>query len=111
MKAFISRPWQILLPQNTIGTTDGPGDLSPRLRRLARRGVVPLEKDLEVPVVQPATGRIAVVVAVVDKTLRHSLFIRRIQNPLKGRIMGNGYVDCDGHVMERVDEIVEESAK
>jgi hypothetical protein len=28
-----------------------------------------------------AVGRIAVVAAVVDKTLRHSLFIRRIQNP------------------------------
>jgi hypothetical protein len=41
-----------------------------------------VEEDLEVPVVQPATGRIAVVAAVVDKTLRHSLFIRRIQNPL-----------------------------
>jgi len=25
--------------------------------------------------------------------------------------MGNGYGDCDGHVMERIDEIVEESAK
>jgi hypothetical protein len=28
-----------------------------------------------------AVGRIAVVTAVVDKTLRYSLFIRRIQNP------------------------------
>jgi hypothetical protein len=43
--------------------------------------VVPVEEDLEVPVVQPATGRIVVVAAVVDKTLRHSLFIRRIRNP------------------------------
>ena len=46
--------------------------------------VVPVEEDLEVPVVQPATGRIAEVAAIVDKTLRHSLFIRRIQNPLNG---------------------------
>ena len=45
--------------------------------------VVRVEKHLEVPVVHSATGRIAVVAAVVDKTLRHSLFIRRIQNPLK----------------------------
>ena len=45
--------------------------------------VVRVEKHLEVPVVHSATSRIAVVAAVVDKTLRHSLFIRRIQNPLK----------------------------
>jgi len=25
--------------------------------------------------------------------------------------MGNGCVNCDGHVMERIDEIVEESVK
>ena len=37
MKVFIFRPWQILLPQNTIGATCGPGDLPVRLRRLARR--------------------------------------------------------------------------
>src|SRR3990172_5818188 len=58
IKVFISCSWQILLPQNTIGTTTAQGIYLLGSGAWRVVDVVPVEDDLEVPVVHPVAARV-----------------------------------------------------